>query len=608
MSSLTKTVDTTPFDFDDLQSVFFDRFSTDSDSDNAFYEIEYYYNIIEKGTYLFSFYLYSPLAGTQAGNFWFQIYIGDEYVNINNSTRVTYGKDISLLVDDKNGNPYPSSIRRVSIPLELELSNNKIVFKLISSKFSTEGLKTSEGIIPFFNPKGVSKSLYFFGHQLERWTNNDIVPSDFSSYSEISNTNNNPNTDIRSRFEYFIHKLYGLEGEFVKINNSISFFQANDLQLKEKRRLNCGEFACWQSKVESSPDYNNIDRNIIYRYKNTLYEQSDLYIFFKDKINPFLSNILESDFPKLYTDFDKLYFVGQQYNFNDGKIGDIQKISYEKTDSKYGNAIKEIIDLLIRYKSFDYTLTTTSQFQYKVPISYPGDSYTAITNEDLDNIIFTGFLSQSVDLNIQAGFCRYYLKPETPKPKISGYFYETDNFFDVRNTDLIKVENGTVSYFNVFPDDKRLINKKQPLNILDIKSLNFSRLIKSDSSINFTKILNYIGYVGDCFYKELKTGIQVELTGIYTTKRKISDVWKIEILDTLDGIPSYTSPQDTPVTQKTYEVKGFGDKKTGFTESKYLKVVHNNMPISNSFLQNEAYLTLTSSLGTEEYKSYKTIL
>lgn len=607
MSSLTKTVDTTSFDFDDLQSVFFDKFSTDNDSDNAFYEIEYYYNIIEKGSYLFSFYLYSPLAGTQVGNFWFQISAGNQYVNINNSTRVTYGQDINFFIDDKNGNPYPSYIRRVSIPLDLELSNNKIVFKLISTKFSSDGLQTSEGIIPFFNPKGVSKSLYIFGLQLELFQNN-IVPSDYSSFLEISNTNNNPNIDIRSRFEYFIHKLYGLEGEFVKINNSISFFQANDLELKEKRRLNCGEFACWQSKIDSNPNYLSPDRDIIYRYKNIEYEKSDLYIFFKDKINPFLSNILDSDFPKLYTDFDKLYFVGQEYNFNNGKIGDIQKISYEKTDFKYGNAIKEIIDLLTRYKSFDYTLTTTSQFQYKVPISYPGDSYTAITNEDLDNIIFTGFLNQSVDLNIQAGFCRYYLNTDTPKPKISGYFYETDNFFDVRNTDLIKVENGTVSYFNVFPGDKRLINKKQPLNILDIKSLNFSRLIKSDSSVNFTKILNYIGYVGDCFYKELKTNVQVELTGLYTTKRKISDVWKIEILDTLDGVPSYTSPQDTPVTQKTYEVKGFGDKKTGLPESKYLKVVHNNMPISNSFLENKASVTLTSSLGSEQYESYKNIL
>jgi hypothetical protein len=607
MPTFTKTSDGTLFNFDDFKNVSFDRFVTDSDSSNGYYEIEYYFNIIEKGSHLFSFYHYSPVAGSQAANFWFQISVGDLYVDINNSNRVSYGHEIGSLVDDKNGIPYPSYIRRIYIPLELQLFDNKITFKLISSKFVAEGLKTSEGIIPFFNPKGVSKSLYIFGPQLER--TDKFLPSDFSSYSEISNTNNNPNLNLRSRFEYFIHKLYGLEGEFVKINNAISFFQANDLQLKEERRLNCGEFACWQSKIDSNPDYNTLgDRNSIYRYKNTLYEQSDLYIFFRDKIDRFLTNILENDFPKLYTDFDKLYFVGQQYNFNDGKIGALQKITYEKTDPSHGNAIKEIIDILTKYKSFDYKTTTTSQFEYKVPIPYPGDTHTAITNEDLDNIIFTGFLSQSVDLNIQAGFCRYYLNPETPKPKVSGYFYETNNFFDVKNNNLVTVQNNTVSYINIFPNNKPLINQRPYLNIVDIKSLNFSRLTKNDLSVDFTKTLNYIGYVGDCYYKELKTGVEVQLIGVYTTNRKMSDVWKIEILDTLESIPSYSSPEDTPIGQKTYEVKDFGDKKTGFSESKYLKIIHKNMEVSNAFLEDRASITLTSSLGTEEYKSYKSLL
>ena len=192
--------------------------------------------------------------------------------------------------------------------------------------------------------------------------------------------------------------------------------------------------------------------------------------------------------------------------------------------------------------------------------------------------------------------------------KIFGYFYETNNFFDVRNDNVVKVQNNKVSYVNIFPNDKGSINQRPFLNIIDIKSLNFSRLIKNDSSVDFTKTLNYIGYVGDCYYRELKTGVEVQLTGIYTTNRKMSDVWKIEILDTLDSIPSYSSPQDTPISQKIYEVKDFGDKKTGFSESKYLKIVHKNMEVSNAFLENKASITLTSSLGTEEYKSYTNLL
>jgi len=49
-------------------------------------------------------------------------------------------------------------------------------------------------------------------------------------------------------------------------------------------------------------------------------------------------------------------------------------------------------------------------------------------------------------------------------------------------------------------------------------------------------------------------------------------------------------------------------QKTGFSESKYLKIVHKNMEVSNAFLENKASITLTSSLGIEEYESYKTLL
>ena len=613
MPYLQTLVDSTTFNLDG-KNVNFEKFTTDNYNQDAYYEIFFNYTLQEAGPYLFSFFHYNPNTGPQFSNkFYFTVELSDSSQSflINNTSRsIESNLPYEILESDKDGVQYPTDIKKISLLFDLSFSNpSKIVIRFSQPWIFIDA-------IPYFNPGTVSKELFLYGFQLEKALDDgsggvSITPSIYSPYLlELVNSNISPaiQTTLPSRFQYFIYRLNGIQGEFVKVNSTTVVFKANDEILKNQRRLNCSEYDCWQSKTESNPAYLLADKDAIYKYKNVNYENSDLYKFFKEKIDPFLSNILENDFAKLYTDFDKLYFIGQQYNFNDGKIGSLQKITYEKTDPVYGNAIKEIIDLLTKYKSFDYTLTNQSQFQYRVPLSYPGDSYTVIPNEDLDNIVFTGFLNKSLDLNIQAGFCRYYLNPETSKPKIFGYFYETSNFFDVRNDNVVKVQNNKVSYVNIFPNDKGSINQRPFLNIIDIKSLNFSRLIKNDLSVDFTKTLNYIGYVGDCYYRELKTGVEVQLTGIYTTNRKMSDVWKIEILDTLDSIPSYSSPQDTPISQKTYEVKDFGDKKTGFSESKYLKIVHKNMEVSNAFLENKASITLTSSLGTEEYKSYTNLL
>lgn len=613
MPYLQTLVDSTPFNLDG-KDINFTKFVTDNLNQDAYYEIFFNYALQDTGPYLFSFFHYNPVTGPQFSNdFAFVVELSDSsqsYLILNASRTIEGLPSYEILDSDQDGLQYPTNVRKISLLFDLSFSNpSKIVIR-----FSKPWIFIDEK--PYFNPGTVSKELFLYGFQLEKALDNgaggvSITPSIYSPYElKLIDSNISPaiTTTLPSRFQYFVYRLNGIQGEFVKVNLNTVVFKANDEILKNQRRLNCSEYDCWQSRIESNPAYSLVDKDTIYKYKNVNYENSDLFKFFKEKIDPFLSNILENDFAKLYTDFDKLYFVGQQYNFNDGKVGTLQKITYVKTDPVYGNAIKEIIDLLTKYKSFDYTLTNQSQFQYRVPLSYPGDSYTVIPNEDLDNIVFAGFLNQSLDLNIQAGFCRYYLNPQTPKTKISGYFYETNNFFDVRNDNVVKVQNNTVSYVNIFPSDKPLINQRPYLNIVDIKSLNFSRLIKNDLSVDFTKTLNYIGYVGDCYYRELKTGVEVQLTGLYTTNRKMSDVWKIEILDTLESIPSYSSPEDTPISQKTYEAKDFGDKKTGFSESKYLKIIHKNMEVSNAFLEDRASITLTSSLGTEEYKSYKTLL
>ena len=311
MPYLQTLVDSTTFNLDG-KNVNFKKFTTDDYNQDAYYEIFFNYTLQEAGPYLFSFFHYNPVTGPQFSNeFHFTVELSDSSQSFligNTSRTIETNLSYETFASDQDGLQYPTNIRKISILFDLSFSNSsKIVIR-----FSKPWIFIDEK--PYFNPGTVSKELFLYGFQLEKALDDgsggvSITPSIYSPYLlELVNSNISPaiQTTLPSRFQYFIYRLNGIQGEFVKVNLSTVVFKANDEILKNQRRLNCSEYDCWQSKTESNPAYLLADKDAIYKYKNVNYENSDLFKFFKEKIDPFLSNILENDFAKLYTDFDKL--------------------------------------------------------------------------------------------------------------------------------------------------------------------------------------------------------------------------------------------------------------------------------------------------------------
>ena len=575
------------FEFDDLKNIQFSHYYTDNGFEDSYYDIDLSLLPIETDReYIFSCYILTLGAlGPQ---------YSEEY-NVRYSLEEDFcllAGDLNNLYYDKYGNPYPNGVKRIYYKFKPNKANSKIKIRLIEKKDLVFGCKSFNGQEPFLNPKGYSRSYYVYGFQLEEAIQDQLLPSDyFSSINAPVEIGISPNT-VQS-FQYFIYKLYGLEGSFMEQGN-FKFFKERDTSLKEKRRLDCGSTPCFETKNDSLNNYFGNDKFQIYKYKGVQYASSDIFIFFKTEILPYLSSIQDLDFPKLYTDFEKLYIIGQKYNADGTKNGALSYKTYEKT---YGNAVIEIINLLTKYKSFDNKIFLNSH-AYILPISFPGVSHTPIEDEDFDNILFTGYLNKPVDLNIQAGFCRHYLNPENPKPTISGYFYETSDFFDVKNTDLI---NEFDQILNIFPSQIEQINKRPSVYINDIRKLNFSRLIKNDSSVNFVKILNYTGYVDECYFKELKTGISVELTGNYITSRRLSDVWEIQIKNAIDSTINDVQLGVTNIGVKSWTFQDFGPLKNSITNSKYLKIIHKNIQLGNIIPVDIANVKLTSTVNGQTY-------
>ena len=576
------------FSFDDLQNIKFDLYRTDSDNAYGFYDIELKLLPLTKDKeYIFSFYRYFKDEGTQTKKFGLRISFGETCI-----FQISPGS-----LYDKNSNPYPEGVLRYSTLIRVDNPFDKIKIRLIEQQFTNNffGCKTLNGEEPYLYPNGLRAYFYVYGFQLEEYKETPL-PSDYApaTFDELKVAE-----AISSQsFQYFIYKLYGLKGSFVE-QGDFKFFKEEDTSLKEKRRLDCGSTPCFQSYLDTNPNYFAPNKFNIYKYKNVIYNQSNIFKFFISEIQPFLSNIQGSDFPFLYTDFEKLYFIGQMYNTDGTKRGPLQKLTYENTQHPiFGDAVIEIIRLLNRYKNFDNKTVVDGEKRYVLPISFPDVSHTPIKDEDFDNILFTGYLNKPVDLNIQAGFCRHYLNPENPKPTISGYFYETSDFFDVKNTDLI---NEFDQILNIFPSQIEQINKRPSVYINDIRKLNFSRLIKNDSSVNFVKILNYTGYVDECYFKELKTGISVELTGNYITSRRLSDVWEIQIKNAIDSTINDVQLGVTNIGVKSWTFQDFGPLKNSVTNSKYLKIIHKNIQLGNIIPVDIANVKLTSTVNGQPY-------
>jgi hypothetical protein len=593
--TFTKTLYTDEtFSFEGLENINFDRYITDNGNQYGYYDIDLYLLPVIKGKqYIFSYYSYTRWEGFQSREFQIRYSFGE----------TCYFGILPSLPYDKNGIEYPANVRRHYHTFTANSSFEKIKIRLINKLLVKDsfGCKTSDGEEPYLFPNGYAAYFYSYGFQLEEYIDIDN-PSDYSPANVESNQKDILANTPQS-FQYFIYKLYGLDGNFSQDGN-FKFYREFDTLEKEKRRLDCGSIPCFQTYSDTNPNYFAPNKFNIYKYKNELYGNSNIFKFFRDEIEPYCSNI-NGDFPKLYTDFEKLYFVGQMYNLDGSKQGTVKYETYEKTDTRYSSAIIEIINLLDKYKNFDKETFVDGDKGYTLPMSFPGVSHTPIKDEDFDNILFTGYLNRPVDLNIQAGFCRYYLNPENPKPKISGYFYETDQFFDVRNTDLIDRFNQVD---DIFPSRIGSINKRPSFYISDIRKLNFSRLIKNDSSVNFVKILNYTGYVESCYFKELKTGVSVELTGNYITNRRMSDVWQIQIKNTIDSAINDAELGITDIGVKTWTFQDFGPIKNSTKNSKYLKIVHKNIQIGSFIPTDIATVKLTSTVNGQTYNNSSKIL
>ena len=292
-----------------------------------------------------------------------------------------------------------------------------------------------------------------------------------------------------------------------------------------------------------------------------------------------------SDFSKLYISYGSNI---KEYNRDDDKY------LYADSNTKPFNAVNEILDLLIKYKNYTYRNVTLENSNYKVPESY-GVTLSPIPKSKLDNILFSGYLTNSLDLNIQAGFCRYYLNNNNSKD--FGYFYETTNFYDVNNRDLIDVQDSNASFTKLFPDTRQLINNRPKKNISSTLNVTFSRLLKINPPVEVEKTINFTAYVQSCYFKKQVSNVLLDLTGtFYNIKKRMSEVWTVKIKNSLtDNDPSYSSVGKTIGNNvDIYQIKSFANIPNTEIQTRYLEVTHDDVEEIVLDENDKALITLTS--------------
>ena len=495
--------------------------------------------------------------------------------------------------------PYPNDIVRIWIKLNILEPNGSINLKLVNDNVSTIFLEGSNPLEETkFNPKENQWNFYIFGAQLEE---TDIQNSkDPSFYNKPVLKQERVTIYEQSAFEYFVYTLYGIPGEFRNTRSQFYLdYIAYDTKIRELKRLSCGDIKCFESEFEAFAS-KRVTRDVIYNYKGVYILRSSLYLFFLKEIYPKLYNIENEQYLKIYTNFDKLYI----------SKGSDQISIYDKNDDRYiypapnntnpFNAVNEIIDLLIKYKNFTYKNITLDKSTYKVPESY-GVKLTPIPKNKLDTILFSGSLNKNLDLNIQAGFCRYYLPSNDVKD--FGYFYETTNFYDVNNAKLIDVQDSNASFTKLFPDDKELINDRPKKSISSTLNVPFSRLVKNNNPIEVEKTINFTAYVQSCYFKKEIPNVALDLTGtFYNIKKRMNEVWTIKIKNSLDdNNPSYSSVGKTIGNNvDTYQVKSFANINSVDIQTRYLEVTHNDMEEISLNEDDKAVITLKSYLSEND--------
>jgi hypothetical protein len=594
--------------FEGLTSPVFQGYATTLANQDTLFKIKFDFVKDNQAVndYIFSFYYKKGTLPSETGVPDILIFQNKTYTitDFNGSYESEYesARSTYYVIEDSQNVPqnvaYPNDIARIWIKLKILEPNGSIDLKLVNQ--STAAIFVDGSDPPEetkFNPKVKQWSFYIFGAQLEE--TDEQRSKDPSFYNAPLLKQENVSIYNLSAFEYFVYTLYGIPGEFINTWSQYNLdYKAYDIKTRELKRSSCGNIKCFESEFEAYASKQKT-RDRMNKYKGVQLGYSSLYLFFKNEIYSKLLNIENEEYLKIYTDFDKLYIskgsnVITTYSKNDDKY-----LYPSPSNTNQFNAVNEILDLLIKYKNFTYKNITLERYNYKVPESY-GVKLSPIPKNKLDTILFSGSLNKNLDLNIQAGFCRYYLPSNDSKD--FGYFYETTNFYDVNNAKLMDVQDSNASFTKLFPDEKESINNRPKKSISSTLNVPFSRLVKNNNPIEVEKTINFTAYVQSCFFKKEIENVILDLTGtFYNIKKRMSQVWTIKIKNSLDdNNPSYRSSTLVGMDVDTYQAKSFANIPSTDTQTRYLEVTHDDM---EEILLNEddkAVITLTSYISEND--------
>jgi hypothetical protein len=589
-SNITETLNNT--------SITLNKYETSLETKD--YILEYKF-IVKKDVSSYNFSFYLKPSNDARDKYFLQIF--DDNGNYFNYKITTDNSNNGLIgSSDNNGyqtdqdsnnqnKPYPQNISRFNVLFSVldPINESTIKIRLINS--SGHGPPIDKESYQFVPPSTDVEPIsqypaYFYigGIQVEELSSLTNDPSPYEAYTQSTSTaiNNISIYPDGSRFDFFANKIRGIIGQLYHFNPGNPnyehiAFRHNDTNYQDKNSDCNGN--CFKRKGFSNQTGPGIVNRpyLLETYKGQSSSEG-IWNFFNKWFLIYFKDIKDNKYPILYTDlnFNKLYF--KHWNPTENTIT-YEESSFVLDEDK--NALNEILYLLKTYKPFDFTYQTLNNKTYKIPLSL--DKLNIIPDDSISDIVFSGYLGKTIEMNIQAGFARYYPYDDTKKSELFGYFYETPNFFDIANTDIISSTGGetTTSLLaqNVFPDLKDFINNR-PFKLFSSNqgSPKLTRLLKNDSLISFSTILNRTIYISRSFFDQ-KRKIPVDLTGtFYNAEKRMSSVWDIKIFSDLDFTknPIYSSPVISDFKNPVYYAQGIASVKDGLDQSLYLEVKYDH--------------------------------
>ena len=497
-------------------------------------------------------------------------------------------KGYEIDVDSNNQNAkYPENIRRFNVLFLVPSSVNEssIKIRLINSSGDEPPIdgQSYQFVAPATNVEPISQyPAYFYigGVQLEELSSLTNDPSPYEVYIQSTSTTTTNATYYPdgSRFDLFANKIRGIIGQLYHYNiGNPNYehvaFRANDPKYRDKNSDCNGEcFIRQGSSNQTGPG--TIERRYLLKTYKGQSSNAGIWQFFNKYFLIHFKNITNNHYPILYTDlnFSKLYF--KHWNPTENTIT-YEESSFALAEDK--NALNEILYLLKTYKPFDYIYKTLNNKIYKIPLSL--NNIDVIPDDSISDIVFSGYLGKTIEMNIQAGFARYYPYDDIKRSELFGYFYETPDFFDIANDEIISSTAGETSTSllaqNIFPDLKDSINNRPFKSFSSNQgSPKIIRLLKNDSVVSLSTTLDRTVYISRCFFDQ-KRKISVDLEGIfYKAEKRMSSVWDIKIFTDLDFTknPIYSSPVISDFKSPIYSAQGIASVKDGSEQSLYLEV------------------------------------